>query len=213
MNRYQKARAEWDERIGSARVQAYNWRRIALLQGVALLLVIGGMIAQSLRAEVTPYVVEVTEVGQVRLVGTPNEERFEPTEAMVTHVLERFVQSARQTTDDAEVMRAWWREATGYLSAEGHERLKDWMREERSEARPAGCRVTPVASHVLSDTTHRLEWIERCEHERPQRYVGLFEIEIAAATDVASLKRNPLGVWITHFSWSASSGPAGKGRP
>ena len=210
MNRYQRARHEWDERIGSARVQAYNWRLIALMEALALLACIAGMIAISMRAEVTPYVVEVTELGQVRLVGTPNQKEFEPTEAMVTHVVERFVRSARQTSNDADVMRSWWREATGYLTSDGHQDLKDWMREERGKERPQSCQVMPVASHILSDTTRRVEWVERCKRTPPRRYVGLFEVEITPPSDVASMKRNPMGVWITHFSWSASSGPTGR---
>ena len=28
---YQKAKSAWDERIGSARVQAYNWRAMAFI--------------------------------------------------------------------------------------------------------------------------------------------------------------------------------------
>src|SRR5437588_2326364 len=61
---YQKAAQIWDERIGSARVQARNWRLIAfgnlfLAAGLA-----GGMIWQAARGTVTPLVVEVDKLGQ-----------------------------------------------------------------------------------------------------------------------------------------------------
>lgn len=51
---YQKAAAVWDERIGSARVQARNWRLVALgelavVGGLAL-----GLVWQSARGTVTP---------------------------------------------------------------------------------------------------------------------------------------------------------------
>src|SRR3546814_13103941 len=62
---YQKAAQLWDERIGSARVQARNWRlmafgSLALSMGLAV-----GMAWQSMQSRVTPYVVEEMEERRV----------------------------------------------------------------------------------------------------------------------------------------------------
>ena len=66
---YQRAGQLWDERIGSARVQARNWRLMAfgglmLSAGLA-----AGVVWQSLQSRVTPYVVEVDRLGEARAVG------------------------------------------------------------------------------------------------------------------------------------------------
>ena len=66
---YQKAAQVWDERIGSARVQARNWRLMAfgclgLVGGLSLQLAV---LATSSR--VTPYVVEVERGGAIRAVA------------------------------------------------------------------------------------------------------------------------------------------------
>ena len=66
---YQKAAQVWDERIGSARVQAKNWRLMAfgclmLSGGLA-----SGLVWQSLRGTVTPWVVEVDRLGQAEAVA------------------------------------------------------------------------------------------------------------------------------------------------
>lgn len=56
---YQRAGQVWDERIGSARVQARNWRLMAfggLLLSTGLS---GGLLWQSMQGRVVPYVVEV----------------------------------------------------------------------------------------------------------------------------------------------------------
>ena len=58
---YQKAAQVWDERIGSARVQARNWRLMAfgsliLSAGLAL-----GLVWQSVRGTITPWVVQVDQ--------------------------------------------------------------------------------------------------------------------------------------------------------
>ena len=60
---YQRAGQLWDERIGSARVQARNWRLMAF---GGLLLSAGlssGLLWQSMQSRVVPYVVEVDSLG------------------------------------------------------------------------------------------------------------------------------------------------------
>src|SRR3546814_13421345 len=63
---YQRAGQLWDERIGSARVQAKNWRLMAF---GGLFLTIGlssALVWQSMQSRVIPYVVEVDRPGEAR---------------------------------------------------------------------------------------------------------------------------------------------------
>ncbi|MHB0675558.1 VirB8/TrbF family protein, partial [Roseomonas mucosa] len=57
---YQRAGQVWDERLGSARVQARNWRLAAFgalgLSGAMA----AGLLWQASQSSITPYVVEVT---------------------------------------------------------------------------------------------------------------------------------------------------------
>ena len=66
---YQRAAQVWDERIGSARVQARNWRLMAF----GCLLLSGGLAAslvwQSTQGTITPWVVEVDHLGQAQAVS------------------------------------------------------------------------------------------------------------------------------------------------
>ena len=76
---YQKAAQVWDERIGSARVQAKNWRlmafgSLALSAGLAVALVY-----QTLRGTVVPWVVQVDKLGQA-LVAAPAEADYRPSD-------------------------------------------------------------------------------------------------------------------------------------
>ena len=66
---YQSAAQVWDERIGSARVQAKNWRFMAFGCLTLALLMAGGLVWRSAQSIVTPYVIEVDQSGQVRAVG------------------------------------------------------------------------------------------------------------------------------------------------
>ena len=63
---YQQAAQVWDERIGSARLQARNWRLMAfgclvLSGGLA-----GGLVWQAARGSITPWVVQVDRLGRDR---------------------------------------------------------------------------------------------------------------------------------------------------
>ena len=91
---YQAAAQVWDDRIGSPRVQAKNWRLMALGCLTLALLMAGGLVWRSAQSIVTPYVIEVDEAGQVRAVGeaaTP----YRPADAQIAHHLARFVTMVR----------------------------------------------------------------------------------------------------------------------
>src|SRR5258707_14930580 len=66
---YQRAGQVWDERMGSARVQAKNWRlaffgALALSGGLA-----GGLVWQSARGTITPWVGQGDKLGQAQAVS------------------------------------------------------------------------------------------------------------------------------------------------
>ena len=86
---YQPAEQLWDERIGSARVQARNWRFVAfgcLALSVGLS---GGLLWQSLQSRVTPYVVEVDKFGEARAVA-PAVQNYKPADAQIAWHLARL---------------------------------------------------------------------------------------------------------------------------
>src|ERR1700749_3374540 len=91
---YQRAGQEWDDRIGSARVQTHNWRMTArggLLLAVTLT---AGMIWQSMQSRVAPYVVEVDKLGEARAVA-PADARYKPNDAQIAYQLGQFITNVR----------------------------------------------------------------------------------------------------------------------
>ena len=88
---YQKASQVWDDRIGSARIQARNWRLMAF----GCLLLSGGLAAglvwQSAQGTVTPWVVEVDHLGQAQAV-TPASPFYQPTDPQIAFHLARFIE-------------------------------------------------------------------------------------------------------------------------
>ena len=92
---YQSAGQVWDERIGSARVQAKNWRlaffgMLLLSGGLA-----GGLVWQSARGTVTPWVVQVDKLGQAQAVA-PAVADYRPTDPQIAWHLARFIEEVRE---------------------------------------------------------------------------------------------------------------------
>ena len=79
---YQKAAQVWDERIGSARVQAKNWRLMAFGSLILSAGLASGLIWQSLRGTITPWVVELDRLGEAKAV-MPADQNYQPTDPQV----------------------------------------------------------------------------------------------------------------------------------
>ena len=75
---YQKAAQAWDERMGSARVQAHNWRLVAVGSLGLSLLLAAVLLWVGRTGAVVPYIVEVDSRGGTRTVGPVAENTLEP---------------------------------------------------------------------------------------------------------------------------------------
>lgn len=96
---YEKAAQLWDERIGSSRVQARNWRFMALGCLTLAAGLSGGLVWQSMQSRVVPYVVEVDGFGEARAVA-PAIRDYEPSDAQIAWHLGRFIQNVRSVSTD-----------------------------------------------------------------------------------------------------------------
>ncbi|HDL6904418.1 TPA: conjugal transfer protein TrbF [Yersinia enterocolitica] len=204
---YQAAEQLWDERIGSARVQARNWRLMAFGCLALALLMAAGLVWRSAQSIVTPYVVEVDHGGQVRAVGeaaTP----YRANDAQIAHHLARFLTLVRSLSIDPVVVRQNWLDAYDYTTDRGAAVLNEYARANDPFARIGRETVTVQINSVVraSDTSFQVRWTER-------RYVNGAAAAVERWTAVASivlqtprteerLRRNPLGIYVTGLSWS-----------
>jgi type IV secretion system protein TrbF len=115
---YQRAGQVWDQRIGSARVQARNWRLMAfggLLLSTGLS---GGLLWQSMQSRVVPYVVEVDKLGEASAVA-PLKEGYQPTDPQIAWHLGKFISNVRSVSLDPVLMRQNWLSAYDFVSDRG----------------------------------------------------------------------------------------------
>jgi type IV secretion system protein TrbF len=79
---YQRAGKMWDERTGSARVQARNWRLMAF-GGLHLSSALAtGLLWQSVQSRVVPYVVEVDRQGAAQCIAAVGAD-YQPTDPQI----------------------------------------------------------------------------------------------------------------------------------
>jgi len=204
---YMRAGQEWDARIGSARAQAANWR----LAAFASLLIAGGAVAgliwQSSRSIVTPYVVEIDTQGSVRAVG-PASEAYKPSDAVIAQALASFIRDVRSVSIDPVIVRANWLKAYDYATDRGAMALNDYARDHDPFADIGRKSVTVDVTSVVraSDDSFELRWTERSYENgafaRADRYTAHLTIVMAPPRTAGALTKNPLGLYVHGINWS-----------
>jgi type IV secretory pathway TrbF-like protein len=204
---YQKAAQVWDERLGSVRVQAQNWRTTALsLIGVAIVLSAALVVAIA-RSGIVPYVVEVDRLGEVRSVG-PAIEPYRPSDAQIAHFLARFIENVRSLSIDPIVVRANWLHAYDYATDRGAQTLNDYAREAdpfgKIGARTATVEVVSVVR--ASGDSFEVRWTESSYENgavaRIERFTGVLTIVLKPPHTAEMLRKNPLGIFVHSLNWS-----------
>ena len=204
---YQAAAQVWDERIGSARAQAKNWRLMAFGSLTLALLMAGGLVWRSAQSIVTPYVVEVDQAGQVRAVGEAAAP-YRPGDAQIAHHLARFVTDVRSLSIDPIVVRRNWLEAYDYATDRGAATLNDYARTNDPFSRIGQNSVAVEVTSVVraSDSSFQVRWIERgYVNGAPagaERWTAVLSIVLQPPRTEERLRKNPLGIYVNGLSWS-----------
>ncbi len=204
---YQSAAQEWDERIGSARVQAKNWRLMAFGCLSLALLMAGGLVWRSAQSIVTPYVVEVDQAGLVRAVGeaaTP----YRPNDAQIAYHLAQFVTLVRSLSIDPIVVRQNWLDAYDYTTDRGAAVLNEYARAHDPFIRVGKESATVQITSVVraSDTSFNVRWTE--QHfvngalAGTERWNAVISTVLQTPRTEQRLRKNPLGIYVNGLSWS-----------
>lgn len=208
---YQRAAQVWDERIGSARVQANNWRimafgSLALSTGFA-----GALVYQSARGTIVPWVVQVDNLGQAQAIA-PATADFRPTDPQIAWHLGRFIEQVRSIPADPIIVRQNWLRAYEWTTDRGAAALNDYARTNDPFSRVGKQQIAVEVSSVIraSPDSFRVAWIER-RYENGQlsateRWSAILTIAVQPPRDAERLKANPLGIYVNAISWSREIG-------
>jgi type IV secretion system protein TrbF len=208
---YQRAAQVWDDRIGSARVQARNWRLMAF----GSLFLAGGFAAalvwQSARGSVVPWVVQVDRLGQSQTVA-PAVADFRPTDPQIAFHLARFIEQVRAIPADAIIVRQNWLRAYEFTTDRGAAALNDYARANDPFAKVGKQQIAVEVSSVIraSPESFRVAWVER-SYENGQlsvtaRWTAILTIVLEIPRNAERLRANPLGIYVNAINWSRELG-------
>jgi type IV secretory pathway TrbF-like protein len=204
---YQRAGQLWDERIGSARVQAKNWRLMSFGSLGLAIAMAGGLIWQSMQSRVTPYVIEVDKLGEVQAVG-PASQSYHPTDAEFAWYLARFISDVRSLSSDPVVVRKNWLEAYDYATDHGAVFLNQFAQAndpfKAVGERTVSVQVTSVVR--ASDSSFQVKWVEQIyEHDalaKTERWTAIVSVITQQPNTAEVLRKNPLGLYVNGLNWS-----------
>ncbi|WP_077148015.1 conjugal transfer protein TrbF [Sphingopyxis sp. KK2] len=204
---YQRAGQLWDERIGSARVQARNWRLIAFGQLFLASGLAAALVWQSMQSRVVPYVVEVDRLGEAKSVA-PAASDYRPTDPQIAWHLGRFITNIRTRSLDPVLMREGWLSAYDFVTARGAEFLGEYARAAKPFAEVGRRTVSVQVTSVVraSDTSFQVKWTET-EFERGSlagttRWTAMLTVTVQPPRSAEVLRTNPLGLYIDAIDWS-----------
>lgn len=204
---YRRAGQLWDERIGSARVQARNWRLMAF-GGLMLSTGLSSVLAwQSLQSRVTPYVVEVDRLGEARAI-TPAERDYRPTDPQIAWHIARFITCIRSISLDPVLTRDNWLSAYDFATQRGALFLGDYARAADPFGKAGDKTVSVQVTSVVraSDRSFQVKWIETA-YERGSRastshWTAIVTVVLRPPASADTLRKNPLGLYVDAIDWS-----------
>ncbi len=208
---YQRAGQAWDDRIGSARQQAYSWRLMAFSTTALLSLAVVDNLHLRFGSHIVPYVVEVDRVGDARSVA-PALADYRPTDPQIAWHLARFIENVRSRPADPVVLRQNLKAAYDFTTEQGAAALNDYARGADPFATLAGSQVSVDIKSVVraSADSFRVAWSER-KYDHGQlsattHWSAILTVVVRTPDDAATLSRNPLGLYVHAISWSQDLG-------
>lgn len=204
---YQKAAQVWDRRMGDALSHARNWRLAAFGSLGLSLILSGGVIWQAGQSSIVPYVVELESDGSARAVR-PATEAYQPSDAQIAFHLADFIEQVRGLPIDPVILRKNWLAAYDFATARAANTLNEHARTDDPFSKVGDETVAIEVTSVVraSDRSFQIRWFERRyvngSIAGTERWTALLGVAIDPPRDAETLRKNPLGIYVTDLNWS-----------
>ena len=215
-NRYARAAAAWDDRIGAARVQARNWRYAAFAALLLALISTSAAVHLGVKKQVATYVVEIDKAGMPGRI-TLASEPYRPEAAQVGYFVGEIVRLVRERPLDPVVVRQQWTKAYQFLAGPAVNAMNEYAASDSGlmnlPGRGATARTVEISSILQKAAdSYQVRWVETTYSNGIRRgreeYTGLFQVRLMPPRDEADAFKNPIGVYVTNFTWGREfSGP------
>lgn len=214
---YLNAKRTWNSHVGGVIASRALWQAMALLCLLVVFVAVGGVVYIGSQSKFVPYVVEVDKLGEAAAVE-PASLATHFDQRIVRTTLAEFVVNARTVTPDIALQRRnifkvysqmranspAAQKMTSYLN--GSPESNPFKRAEKQTVN-----VEILSSIPQSTATWQVDWMETERNRKgdvlgkPFRMRALIHIDPtpqAQDMDEERLRLNPLGIFITDYSWS-----------
>lgn len=205
---FKRARAEWDQRIGSSVVQARNWRLAAFFAVLGWLCSSGGLVLLAQRPP-TLRVHTIDKDGQpVRQDAAIAAADFKATDRQVAHYLREWIFAARTVSSDGGVTKRGWEKAYSRTVGDAYSQLYAYLKpfgKPDKRSREVMITIDEVAVTKVTEATFQADWTEKLWTARTSKpvestYRGLHRIEMR--TPKADDVDNAIGFFIREYHWN-----------
>ena len=211
---YLAARQTWNDHVGGLAASRRLWQLVALLNSMIVLAAVGGLVEANSQSKFVPYVVKVSDLGEPVAVAAAD--RAQPVDARVVQAqVAGFIESARSVTADVTLERRNVFRVYAMLQQGDAATVKmsEWFNANPPMTRAATQTVEVQVTSTIaqSATTWQVDWVETVRDrsgqptEPPGRMRALVTIRVSAPTSQTTeemVRANPLGLYVSDFSWS-----------
>ena len=212
---YLSARYAFEQLFGDLARGRRSWQSIALLTVLANLVLTAGFVRVVSQHTVVPYIVELDALGEMRSVGRLGMQ--EVPERAITATLKQFVHHIRTVPTDARLLNVRLRDARAHVEGRAAETLMDALNQGREimegMLQRGDTRYVEEISSVLTvpgeEYLYRVAWREQVRmgsDEYEEAYEGHFQLRLHAAETEDVLYANPLGIYVTDYTWTRVGG-------
>lgn len=209
VSRYIRAKEEWDSRIGNARVQAANWRLAALgIFGLSILLLFG-LIYQSTKSAVVPYIVQVGPNGEVLSSVKAIETSRAPQDNEIKYFLGKWVHEVRGVPLDIVVKKNDWINAYLFMKPRAAIKMNEYIKQENPMSKVGEETVSVKLTGVIkmSAKTYQVRWVEDVFEKggglkETYKMTAVLTVDFKRPTNEKDILNNPLGMYISDWAWA-----------
>jgi type IV secretory pathway TrbF-like protein len=213
---YLRARQEWDLRMGSAVVQAKNWRLATFASLASVFVATAGMIYLGALPKAVPHIIEVDRLGAATYHGPVGQSDYVPTEAVITYHLRRFIEDTREISSDLAVVKHNWLDAYTLVTPRGGNMLSAFVQKPEHDPfrRAQDERVTiEILSAVrAAGDTWQIDWRESSWDKggsplgEPVIWRAMLRTVVATPKTAEAMQKNPIGLYIDELHWDKVGG-------
>lgn len=210
-NMAEQAKMTWDEREGLVIVQNHNLRRMIVGLILVIIVLSVGLVIQSLKSTVIPYIVEVDHVtGEVKNIGKVQEQNRAPKDIEIKYFLRRFIINMRGIPLDPVAFKTQWQTAYAFLTKNAAAKMTSQVQSEDIASLFGKKTVQVNIISVLpmeGGNSYQVRWNEEefaigSGQKTTVPMSGVFTVTTIPPKDEETSAVNPFGIYFSDFNWT-----------